>query len=377
MKYKIPVKSIVPFLEERLHVKFESLKDSTTEVVRNSTGESSLALDPNDEMCILAKISSIMPDRSNEVILPEGVQFKDFISNGIVVWGHDYTQLPLGTTEKIEVTNDAIYAKIRFGTTEKCKEVFQLVKEKILKALSVGFVTIETIEKGTKRFNDFVNDRLSGLGDKIKNIDRIITKSELLEISFVNIGCHQEALTQYISEKGMSASLKKDFGIKEVAIEETNIDKANVISEIQTEPIEIVEPSVEQSVETVETQVESTVETPVEPVVEEEKPEKVEEKVCHKEGDLECECEECQAKRCKEECKPVENAGSTPAEAFTPSQTTTPQDITEVTGDKKAVEIPYKSYFKVIEVPKEVSIDEIVKKQVEIEMLKRRGRISK
>lgn len=400
MKSKIQIEKILPVIEEKLHVKFASLVGSKGEVVRKGITE--LAIDPKDEMCILAKISSTTPDRSGEVVLPEGIDFTDFKNNGIICWSHNYSELPLGTTEAIEVTSDAVYAKIRFGKTEKCLEVWGLVKDKILKAMSIGFVTLETLEKGTKSFNDFVSKRLSILGDKVGEIERVITKSVLLEVSFVNIGCNQDALVEYISSKGMSAELKRDLGIKEeVEVIESPIvevipeaQEAQLVSEAAKEQtkedilhneddincecetckskkeIEKVEDIVE-SVEETPKVVEETVEPvePVEQVVEEVKNEEVK-----------------QEEIIKESIETPENAGSSQDEAFSNSSPTTSTDIPDVIGytqeleckpkEIKEIKEVYKSYFTIVEQPKKESIDDIVKKMVEIELKKKRGKIS-
>lgn len=363
MKDKMPVEKLVPFLEERLHVKFESLKDSKGEVIRKGITE--LAIDPNDEMCVLAKISSINPDRSGEVVIPEGVNIEEYKVNPIICWSHDYSVPSVARTEAIEIKDDAIYAKIRFGSTEKCKEIWQLVKEKILNAMSIGFVTLETLEKGTKEFNDFIEKRLINIKDKFKDIERVITKCTLLEVSWVNLPCNNDALVQYISSKGMSADLKKDFGIKEsdcsvgndVAVEDKK-EESNVASETITE--------------TEETEDKKEVN-------EEEKPEKPEVKEELVENNVNSEVINEEVKQENEEKYEVptpENASSTPEESFSNTSPSTITDIPELIGQPKPEEPPYKSYFRIVEEPKKVDIAELIKKQVEIELKIKRGKIS-
>lgn len=359
MKNKVPVEKLVPFLEEKLHVKFESLKNNKGEVVRKGITE--LAIDPKDEMCVLAKISSIAPDRSGEVVIPEGVQVEEYKANPVICFQHDYSILPVGRAEAIEITKDAVYAKIRFGSTDRCKEIWSLVKDKILSALSIGFVTLETLKKGTREFNDYAKARLMDLGEKINDVETIITKCTLLETSLVLIPCNQEALIEYISTKGLSNELKKEMNIKEGDVGE---DKPETVETVEAEkPVEAVE-----AVEEV-----------------------VEDKVLHKEGDENCECPECQERRSayKEQVEAPENGNSTPEEAFSgDTQPTKPEDIPEITGDikgdikeiKEVIQevVEVKSFFKVIgKVEKKESLEDIVKKQVEIEMLKRKGRISR
>jgi len=234
MKNKLDKDSLVPFLEDRLQIKFDSLKDIKGEVIRK--GLTSLVIDPEDEMCVIVKISSIGVDRSGEVVIPEGVITSDFIKNPIVCWSHDYSLPPLGRAESVQITKDAVFAKIRFGSTERCKEIWTLVKDKVLNAMSIGFVPLEILVKGTKQFNDYVKEKLVGVINNIDEINKIITRSVLLEVSWVNLPCNQDALVQYMSTKQLSDDFKKFLGFKEIVKDESGtIQGSDLPKEIATD----------------------------------------------------------------------------------------------------------------------------------------------
>jgi hypothetical protein len=91
-----------------------------------------------------------------------------FIANPVILWGHDKTSLPIGTAIEVEVTPDGLKMKVRFATEKAnplAEQVWNGVKEKIVRAVSVGYELIGP------------------------------NKARLLEVSFVAIGLDPEAGT--------------------------------------------------------------------------------------------------------------------------------------------------------------------------------------
>ncbi len=80
-------------------------------------------------------------------------QLDGFRDNPIVLFAHNSWELPIGTASDVRVTDGKLRAKLTFSTKElsaKADEVWQNVKAKILKGVSVGFfphtVTLERHE---------------------------------------------------------------------------------------------------------------------------------------------------------------------------------------------------------------------------------------
>jgi hypothetical protein len=323
MKNNISIDKIVPYLEDKLHVKFESLINKKGVLIRKQ-GEQ-IVIDPKDEMCVIVKLSDTTTDRSGEVLIPEGCDYSEYMNNPLVCLFHDYSILPVGKITELQVANNSIYAKIKFATTEKCKEVYQLVKEGILSATSVGFVATEELVKGTRQFNEFIKNNTHRLSN-IENINKIITKWTLLEESFVNIGCNQNALViakSYCSNDMINKLAKVNkIDLKEImegntesntpeVIGETveTVIESNVVSEVKTEEIEPcteeVKKEVEVAVEEIEdagtdvgeeafTPTEVTPPTEVMPSQEIKEEETEETEVIeHNPDNSNCECEDC------------------------------------------------------------------------------------
>lgn len=119
-------------------------------------------------------ISTADEDRQGEVIDQSGWDFTHYKNNPIVLWGHNYFDLPIGVTDEI-YTNDKnqTVAKGRFAPEDAnpfAQQVRRLYDAKIIKTTSVGFIARE----------------MEG---------NVITKAELLEFSFVPVPANPMALS--------------------------------------------------------------------------------------------------------------------------------------------------------------------------------------
>lgn len=113
-------------------------------------------------------------DRQGESIDQSGWDLTNYKNNPIILWAHDYSALPIGIAEEIDVTeNGLVISKGRFASAEanpQAENVRLLYEEGILRTMSVGFIPLE------------------------RN-GNIITKAELLEVSFVPVPANPNALS--------------------------------------------------------------------------------------------------------------------------------------------------------------------------------------
>ncbi len=120
-------------------------------------------------------ISTGSEDREGDVLEPTGIVTAHYMKNPVVLWGHDYTKLPIGRTRSIAATMDQrIEAAVEFAPGEFAQQVKTLVDSGFLRAASVGFKPLasEPLDNGGRRF----------------------TKWDLLEWSIVNIPSNPDAL---------------------------------------------------------------------------------------------------------------------------------------------------------------------------------------
>lgn len=137
-------------------------------------------VDDNNKDVFTVVASSDAVDREGESIKTTGWELDNFKRNPVLLWSHNAHQLPIGKVTDIAVEGGNLVAKFMFAAHDFAQDVKKLVQDKILNAVSVGFMPKDQDEKGN------------------------ITKQELLELSIVNVPANQDALmlNSYKSFKG-------------------------------------------------------------------------------------------------------------------------------------------------------------------------------
>ncbi len=118
-------------------------------------------------------ISTADQDRQGEIVDQLGWDLNHYKNNPIVLWGHNYSGLPIGVTDSIEMVDGKLVAKGRFAPEDAnpfAQQVRKLYDAKILRTTSVGFIAREM--DGNR-----------------------VTKAELLEFSFVPVPANPMALS--------------------------------------------------------------------------------------------------------------------------------------------------------------------------------------
>lgn len=142
---------------------------------------------PVDESrTLIVKISTVNPDRSNDIVDPNGVVLDYYVKNNIVAAFHKYDKPSIGRTIEVRQTDDGIVCKMEFapkGKNPDADVLFELYKTGFQKAWSIGFIghEFENLKDGGRKF----------------------TKWELLEYSAVLVPDNPEALT-LMRSKGLN-----------------------------------------------------------------------------------------------------------------------------------------------------------------------------
>lgn len=174
-------------------------------IKKNATVETSVIkamsadISVNDgERSVTAKISTIAVDRDGEVLMPSGLNSKEFEKNPVVFFGHNYYTLPVGKCIAIKRTDDAIIAKTVFAERPENHPADQewlpdtllsLYKQGVLKGFSVGFSPVESRPASDKDVEKF------GAG-----VRRIYSKWKLLEYSVAPLPANQEAVATAVAK---------------------------------------------------------------------------------------------------------------------------------------------------------------------------------
>lgn len=187
---------------EKFNAAFESaevksLIEATEKAVEKDTGTFEVV------------VTSENVDRYNEVVQQAGLDTTHYMQNPVVLWGHDHNNIIGVCTELTKRSDGKTVAKGKFAPTDEGQEKRKLYEEGFLKATSIGF--IEKEREGN-----------------------LITKSELIEFSFVSVPANPYALSLALQhERSIDELVQKGiFTVKEAMAEaeetETIIEEKKV-----------------------------------------------------------------------------------------------------------------------------------------------------
>lgn len=197
------LKRLNPALAERLQGK------ENEDVLRKSRASDLVAegIQPGERAAI-RYVSTRDEDRDHEILVPKGCDLSEFKLAPHVLWGHNYSEPPIGSDEWIEADEQGLLAKTRFAQTPRGEEIWTLVRDGHLRTSSVGFVPMEYVERDGPGWTE-VTKKLGKTWavelDHFASVNRIYTKWLLLEHSDVSVPANPNALTVAIG-KGLKLS---------------------------------------------------------------------------------------------------------------------------------------------------------------------------
>jgi HK97 family phage prohead protease len=146
---------------------------------------------------IRAKLTTDSVDRDGEVLIPQGMNAKDYEQNPVLFYNHEYNN-PVGKVTNIKRVENAVVGDLEFAKRpDKYKGDFfpefveVLVRQGIIKGVSVGFVPEENGARAATKA-----DR-SKFGGRIK---RVFNRWKLLEVSIAPLPANQDALIQAVGK---------------------------------------------------------------------------------------------------------------------------------------------------------------------------------
>ena len=138
-------------------------------------------------------------DRKGDVIDPNGWVLDGYRRNPVFLWAHDRSRPPIGVAREVWVSGRSLNALVEFAPTEFAQEVAELYMRGFMRAVSVGFLPLETEMRSSS------NGRRGYL----------YRRQDLLEISAVPVPMHSEALATVRSNQ--SESGYRDTDEKDIA----------------------------------------------------------------------------------------------------------------------------------------------------------------
>ena len=155
----------------------------------------------DDDRTITSVITTDKVDRDAEVVVTQGLSFDDFNKNPVVLFMHNQMQL-VGKALWVKASKGEVRAKTQFAQTPLAEEVFQLIKQGILKGVSIG------MDYATMQRRDLTEQDVKGRPDWA-GARAVIEKATVLEFSFVSIPANPDALVQ--AEKSGLVCLTKSY----------------------------------------------------------------------------------------------------------------------------------------------------------------------
>lgn len=152
-------------------------------------------------------LSAETPDRVGDVVIQRGIDLTNFKENPVALVQHDRTSLPIGVWKNIRIQGDATLADLHLatpGTSRTADLARGLIEQGILRAVSVGFRSLEHVQ-------------LAPRGIKF-------LKSELLEASLVSVPMHPRAVMVAKSLSMTDAEIKSFFTIDPVGDNSDDVD---------------------------------------------------------------------------------------------------------------------------------------------------------
>ncbi len=148
------------------------------------------------ERSLVHIISSSRPDRGRDVLVPTGMNTKDFRQYPIVPWGHNYGELPIGRSAWTKLQENEVIAKTIFNDTEKAEEIWNFVKDNPI-GWSVGLTIEKIIDKWDDEFDEEFDNLVAAGYLKKKDKDKvtwIISEWNLVEYSAVTVPAQPNAV---------------------------------------------------------------------------------------------------------------------------------------------------------------------------------------
>ena len=218
MRSELLLSKLMPVLPINVREAIASGESITSEaiVLRKAASVNAEELQEGERAAI-RYVSTRDKDRDDEIMLPGGAVLDQFRLAPQVLWGHNYSEPPIGSDEWIKADDYGLKAKTVYATTPRAEEVWTLVKEGHLKTSSVGFVPLESVRTDDSGWKPLIGQ----LGEKwgvnarhFSGVKTIHTKWLLLEHSDVSVPSNIHALTQAVA-KGLAISdeLKHELGL--------------------------------------------------------------------------------------------------------------------------------------------------------------------
>ena len=216
IKYSVKELEVVNLIEKKINSEDYTCPASLNGFVRKSyfgKGSADITDIKLEAREFIAKITTNVRDRDNEIVVTEGIDLRQYNKNKVILWAHDYIEPAIGSARWIKLfTNQKdrksyLLAKgVMAHGTARAEEILTLMQQGVINTLSIGFIPIA----GHAPTEDEIKN-----DSNLKGVRYIHDKVMLLEFSVVNVPANPEATIEAVSKGDikMSVDMQKELDL--------------------------------------------------------------------------------------------------------------------------------------------------------------------
>lgn len=188
----------------------EELKTAEIDPYLGRKGFAGLEIDETEERVSIARMSTRDIDSDNEIVMPYALDVSRYQSNPVVLLNHSWGDPPIGSASAIRLHDRGIDGKIHYADTKMGNEVWSLVRDRHLRANSIGFLILDYVARSHPDFGKLIDKALRDFDEFTpQHADRLrgfIRRGILLENSVVTIPANANALMEAVATRSMTMS---------------------------------------------------------------------------------------------------------------------------------------------------------------------------
>jgi len=152
-------------------------------------------------------VSTRQLDRDNEIVMPKGLDLKEWRKTGVIIPGHDYSELPIAKAVWVGVNDFGVKMHLEAAPTEEGDKILALSKFMPLTA-SIGMGPGEFLRAGTPEFDKATKKMLKDWPEftekTLGDLRGIIAKAVLWEVSIVSVPANPNAIQTALAKSALS-----------------------------------------------------------------------------------------------------------------------------------------------------------------------------
>jgi len=184
-------------------------------------------------------VSTRQIDRDDEIVMPKGLDMKDWSKSGVVITAHDYSQLPSAKAIWVGVNDFGVKMHFEAAPTDDGEKLLALSKFMPLTA-SIGMGSGEFMRAGSPEFDKATKKMLKDwpeFTDKtLAGLRGIIAKATLFEVSIVSVPANPNAVQTALAKSALSDDdkglIRKTLELTEEEGSDGEPDNVDIYAEI-------------------------------------------------------------------------------------------------------------------------------------------------